>query len=108
MKEMHFIAYEADPNMYPGLLTSWYGTKAAIDQNSSFDLSAIIYTTQMGFLSTTYLVWGWNVFVHNSPEDFYEIKLGKNERTLRDVRVSNSLFGLWRAGEFGFGVDNSE
>ena len=97
IKEIHFIAYEPSQNEYPELLSSWAGTKNAIERHRE-----VIYTTQMAFLSTTHLIWGAKLFVHNSPSDIYEIKMGKNDRTSREIRPAHHLFNLWKSGEFGF------
>jgi len=60
----------------------------------------VIATTQMCFLSTRWFEEGFRIFVHDHTGSF-EIVLGEgNERTNREIRLGQSLFNLWRGGEF--------
>lgn len=43
---------------------------------------------------------GYRVFVHAAPDDEYEIKLGKNERTNREIKMGHCLYKLILSGEF--------
>ena len=57
-------------------------------------------TTQMCFLSTEWLEYGYRVFVHDKSGQF-EIKLGPdNERTDREIRIAHDIFKIWRNGGF--------
>lgn len=54
----------------------------------------------MGLLHTRLFEDGYKIFVHESKEDWYEIKLGNNERTNRYIHSGHNLFKMWQAGEF--------
>jgi hypothetical protein len=96
MNEIHFytrVEYIPDHERY---YADWEGTYFAIER------AGCVRTTQMGFLSTDLFLDGFRVFVHDSRNDFYEIKLGcDNERTNREIRMRHDLFKLWKNGEFG-------
>lgn len=52
---------------------------------------SIIQTTQMGLLSTRLFELGYRIFIHESPREQYEIKLGdKNERTNREIKMGHN------------------
>ena len=93
--EIHF--YEAEFN-YPKnviIWNTWTATAFAIKIKE-----AQIYTTQMGLLSTTLFNQGYRIFVHPDNGKSYEIKLGTNDCTNREIKMEHNLFNLWKAGEF--------
>lgn len=59
-----------------------------------------IDTIQMGVLSTTLFEYGYRIFVHPNNFNPYEIKLGANDCTDREIRMEHNLLKLWQAGEF--------
>ncbi|WP_206459393.1 hypothetical protein [Anaerovorax sp. IOR16] len=73
----------------------FYETEIAI-----IDSETQIYTTQMGLLNTRLFELGYRVFVREMNNDMFEIKLGDNERTNREIRMGHNLFKMWCAGEF--------
>jgi hypothetical protein len=93
--EIHFydsqISVPANVDQYYG----WVDTIRAVNNHI-----AQIHTTQMGILSTKLFEFGYKVFIHPYDNNTYEIKLGKNETTDREIRMEHNLFNLWRSGEF--------
>lgn len=60
-----------------------------------------IHTTQMCMLSTTWLVKGYRIFVHQSNGVTYEIALkNRDHKGHRAVRVSQNIYGMWASGVF--------
>lgn len=91
-KEIHFYEYN------PSILTfsSWNMTQNQIKIDKS-----VIYTTQMGLLSTELIKLGYRIFIHESETEYYEIVLGgDNERTDKELRHKHNLFKMWQAGAF--------
>lgn len=62
--------------------------------------SKVIVCTQMCFLDTEWLEYGYRVFIHDKTGTF-EIVLGdKNERTTRHIRLAHNLYKMWSNGAF--------
>jgi hypothetical protein len=93
--EIHFYDSQSsvpeDVDQYHG----WVNTIRAINNNVEQ-----IHTTQMGVLTTKLFEFGYRIFIHPYDSDSYEIKLGHNETTNREITMSNNLFNLWKSGEF--------
>ena len=73
----------------------WVDTIRAVNRKESQ-----IHTTQMGLLQTALFEHGYRIFVHPYDDEHYEIKLGSNDCTDREIRMEHNLFNLWKAGEF--------
>lgn len=93
--EIHFydsqLRVSADVDLYYG----WVDTIRAINSNIEQ-----IHTTQMGVLTTKLFEFGYRIFVHPYDDEHYEIKLGSNDCTDREIKMEHNLFNLWKAGEF--------
>lgn len=93
--EIHFYERSLDIPADIPYCVCWKRTEEAINNSESY-----IVTTQMGLLSTELLKKGYRVFVHPTREDKYEIRLGENECTDKEIRVAHNLFKMWEAGAF--------
>lgn len=60
----------------------------------------IINTTQVILCTTDLFAKGYRIFVHGSNYETYEVKLGVNKRTGREIRMGHCLYRLILAGEF--------
>lgn len=93
-KEIHFYEF-----YNPDCIHSWISAEKAIVNGKE-----IIKTTQMGLMSMDLIAsYGYRIFVHDdicNQDSCYEIKVGDNERTNREIRVAHNIFKMWRAGEF--------
>lgn len=93
-KEIHFYTF-----YNPECIHSWTGTEHAILTEQE-----IIKTTQMGLMSMRLISdYGYRIFVHDDTLNFdscYEIRVGDNERTNREIRIAHNIFRMWRAGAF--------
>lgn len=70
------------------------------DVNTSIKNGEPIYTFQVITCTTELFRHGYRVFVHAAPDDEYEIKLGMNERTGREIKMGHCLYKMILAGEF--------
>lgn len=93
--EIHF--YESEFSVPSGeeCHHGWAETEQAIQEQEPY-----IVTTQMGFLSTNLFEKGYRIFVHPMEDRRYEIRLGRNACTDRQIVMKNNLFRLWSSGEF--------
>lgn len=89
--EIYFYESELDLPDSINIYYGWKETEEAINKGIN-----PIHTVQMGLLSTNLFEKGYEIFVGEN----YEIRLGQNDCTGREIRMGNSLFNLWRAGEF--------
>lgn len=94
--EIHF--YES-LKYYPveyGIYLDWAGTKNAIDNKEEN-----IHTAQMCMLSTTLLLDGYKVFVHQDNGIIYEITLqNKDNHGDRAVRPAQNMYAMWAGNVF--------
>lgn len=74
---------------------SWIETSKAIESREP-----IIHTTQMALMSTQLLLMGYRIFVHEFNKKPYEIRLGANECTDKEIRIGHNLFKMWENGAF--------
>ena len=86
-------------HLYPfdrkGLLTTYDEVEQAVQNGVEF-----IDTSQIVTCTTDLFRKGYRIFVHPNPFDGYEIKLGKNDRTSREIKMGHCLYKLILAGEF--------
>ena len=59
-----------------------------------------IHTTQVILCTTDLFEKGYRIFVHDNNYETYEIKLGVNEQTGREIRMGHCLYKLILSGEF--------
>lgn len=93
MAEIHFYDSAAAIPDTISPFYCWQDAERALNANEKQ-----IHTTQMGLLNTTLFDKEYRIFIHS--RDTYEIKLGENERTEREIRMGHNLFYLWQNGEF--------
>ena len=88
LPEIHF--HESDPDLPAGLpdIHGWAEGGHRVD------------TTQMGLLNADLFEQGYRLFVHPAEGRTYEICIGENDCTPREIRKAHNLFRMWIAGEF--------
>jgi hypothetical protein len=91
MKEFHLFLY--DPQ-YKIINHGYYSTLWCIEEGEER-----IGTTQVILCTTKLFELGYRIFVHDF-KGIYEIKLGKNECTNREIKMSHNLPKLILNGEF--------
>ena len=91
--EIHF--YESGDFCSADVLLhcDWVGSELAIGSEE------VIHTTQMGLLESRLFDLGYRIFVH-TYNGMYEIKLGQNDCTDKEIRKEHNLFKMWLAGAF--------
>lgn len=94
--EMHF--YESKM-IYPqgkDILHDWESVRDALENKVSE-----IHTTQMCELSTSWILDGYRLFVHQGNGIVYEITLQtKDNRGSKTVRISQNVYAMWASNVF--------
>ena len=96
MKAYHLYLYVPE---YAPYLPPMEMTVADVEQAINMN-AGCIYTYQVVTCTTDLFNKGYRIFVHNTPDDQYEIKLGCNERTNREIKMGHCLYKMILAGEF--------
>ena len=91
MKEFHLFLY--DPQ-YEIVHHGYYSTLLSIEERDKK-----IASTQVILCTTKLFKLGYRIFVHDL-KGIYEIKLGKNKCTNREIKMSHNLPKLILNGEF--------
>lgn len=102
MKEIHFYERELHVPADVPYCKGWYETKQEIQNNVPR-----IITTQMGLMSLDLIDKGYQIFVHPAEGDSYEIKLGSNTCTDKEIRRAHNIFKMWEAGAFCLRTDEA-
>jgi hypothetical protein len=96
-KEIHF--YES-LNVIPENQRVFYDWQSAIDAIEEMCLDNI-HTTQMCLLSTSLIIKGYRVFVHQGNGVTYELHLRDNEHQGdHTLRLSQNMYGMWASNVF--------
>lgn len=96
-KEIHF--YESI-NVIPEDQKVFYDWQSTIDAIEEMCLDNI-HTTQMCLLSTSLIIKGYRVFVHQDNGVIYELHLRDNEHQGdHTLRISQNMYGMWASNVF--------
>lgn len=95
MKEIHFYERAADIQDGHSAAYGWHETENMVRAGRDR-----IDTAQMGLLSTRLIESGYRIFVHPASGRPYELRLGSNDCTDKELRPAHDLFRMWRAGAF--------
>lgn len=96
MKEIHFYERASDMPDSPSAACGWSETEEMIAAGRDR-----IDTVQMGLLSTRLITdHGYRIFVHPDGGRPYELRLGSNDCTDKEIRAAHNLFRMWQANAF--------
>lgn len=96
-KEIHF--YEA-LNVIPNDIKVFYDWQSTCDAIEEMCLDNI-HTTQMCLLSTSLIIKGYRVLVHQANGITYELHLRDNEHQGdHTLRLSQNMYGMWASNVF--------
>lgn len=93
--EIHFYEHVTNIPKEVSYYQCWYETEKAIK-----NMEPYIVTTQMALMNTRLIESGYKIFVHSSDGNMYEIKLGKNTCTDKEIRREHNIFKIWENGGF--------
>ncbi len=93
--EIHFYERALNLPVDKAYYSGWYETEKAIQDRNPY-----IITTQMGLLRTRLIGAGYQIFVHPANGKSYELRLGANTCTDKEIRFPHNLFKMWEAGAF--------
>ena len=96
MKEYHLYLYL--PDWFTRANDSCSYTIA--HTNKRIDRGLTVDTIQACTLSTSLFEKGYRIFIHDVPSSWFEITLGKCERTNREIKMGHNLLNLLLSGEF--------
>lgn len=92
--EIHFYTHE--PKNLTNIVHGWDNLNTCIESRVP-----VIHTTQMGLMSTTLLLMGYRIFIHEKNKEIYEIQLGSNNTcTDKEIRIGHNLFKMWENEAF--------
>lgn len=94
--QIHF--YESEKAYIKGckILHDWESTSVALKNEVPE-----IHTTQMCMLSTTWLLRGYRIFVHQGDGVVYEIVLQTNKKNqVKSVRPGQNIYAMWASDVF--------
>lgn len=102
--EIHFYESLKACLITKDIRLDWVSTKSAIESEIEE-----IHTIQMCMLSTTLLLDGYRVFVHQDDGFMYELTLqAKDNKGDRTVRPSQHMYAMWANNLFREWSDDNE